>query len=191
MRAITDMFFRRQPHRIDIQHHIAPDFYVKAPGEIGVKAGISARINSIRFILVNAAWTQPYIADRVTISGLESQVRENSVRLIYRYWLRLRELKRLYLDIAASTYINSLWTLMGYARPSQLLLGTSCFWSPESIVSSNLAALSTYDGFDLRTLAAVEHEIALRLFPGFLGSDVTSGRPDAKTTTLGSDSLPI
>jgi hypothetical protein len=40
-------------------------------------------------------------------------------------------------------------------------------------------------------LAAVERENALWLFPGFLGSDATSGRPLSKTTTVGGDNLPI
>ncbi len=136
-------------------------------------AGVLERYSKIRFVLAHAGGTVPFVSFRIIAVSMSIDVLSIHVsilKILYDFLRRTRALKRMYYDTAASTDIYALRALAGHAKPSHLLFGTNYVWTSSSVIPLFIKELKEYDGFDGKTLASLERENALELFPRFARS---------------------
>ena len=109
------------------------------------------RYPDIHFIFPHAGGTVPYLTWRISMG-------ERGI---------IKQLKRLYYDIALSATPYALRSLQELAYPSHILFGSDYPFFPEPLLTPMLESMENYDGFDERTREAVGWTNALALFPRF------------------------
>lgn len=125
-----------------------------------IYSGTLERYPNFPMIVAHAGGTVPYLAGRLAIAAdLIPQLQEKAPQGAMAY------LKRLYYDTAISATAYALRSLQALVEPSQILFGTDYPYLPEHLIAGEVQGLQTDDGVDTQTLAAVQRENALRLFP--------------------------
>lgn len=133
-----------------------------------------ALYTDIKIILSHAGGIVSYWARRIALGQYEEANQITYDRGMYDFTLRNRDmedgikiLKRLYYDTMSPAGNGAFRTLQELVDPSHILLATDYVFLPKRLVSSKIAAVRRYDGFDSQTVAAIERENALELFPRF------------------------
>ena len=171
-----------------IHPHDLPDaeipYYIKGPLDAALDttravmsllyAGALERYTDIKIILSHAGGIVPYLARRIALGRYEEANQTAYDKGMYDFTLRNRDpedginiLKRLYYDTLSPAGNSAFRTLQELVDPSHILLATDYVFLPKRFVSSKIAAVRRYDGFDNQTVAAIERENALELFPRF------------------------
>ncbi|NVM53774.1 MAG: amidohydrolase [Candidatus Helarchaeota archaeon] len=112
------------------------------------------RYPDIRFIFPHAGGAVPFLTWRISMG-------ERGI---------IKQLKRLYYDIALSATPYALRSLQELADPSHILFGSDYPFLPEPLITTMAEGVETYDGFDAQTRMAIERDNALDLFPRFKSS---------------------
>ena len=136
-----------------------------------MQTGILERYPAIRYILPHGGGSVPYLAWRMATGRSNQGNGSICDRGLYDYPVNRNDLgagvallEQMYYDTSqqGSALLKAVQEL---ASPSHILFGTDLPFQSPIQVSLLTKALTDYDGFDSRTLAGVEREHALALFP--------------------------
>ena len=137
-------------------------------------SGALERYSDIKIILSHVGGMVPFLARRIALGCFEEARQTNYDRGMYDFNLkakdvevRIKILSRLYYDILSPAGNGAFRTLQELVDPSHILLSTDYAFLPSRFVSSKIAAFRRYKGFNKQTIAAIERDNALKLFPRF------------------------
>lgn len=105
----------------------------------------------IQFIFPHAGGTVPYLAYRISMG-------QKSV---------IKQLKRLYYDIALSATPYALSSLQTLVDSSHILFGSDFPFFPEPLFNEMITEYSNYEGLDAEMRKSIDRDNALSLFPRF------------------------
>jgi predicted TIM-barrel fold metal-dependent hydrolase len=146
-----------------------------------VVSGTLARHRGIRLVIAHAGGTVPYLRDRILDRApILERVRlapppgptELARMLDDGLADSRRRLERLFYDVTLSANDTVLNCLQELVPSTQVLFGTDYPFAQEIGVTSTLAGLDRYDGFDDRDRRAIASGTALGLFPRLAGASV-------------------
>lgn len=128
-----------------------------------IYSGTLERCPRIRFVLSHAGGVVPYLAWRLALLDRLPEFGERAPRGGLEY------MKGLYYDTAMSANRHALASLLELVGPDRILFGSDYPFMPEPVISRSIENLVTKAGFDRGSLAAIERENALGLFPRLRG----------------------
>lgn len=122
-------------------------------------SGAMERYPDLKFVLSHAGGTVPFVAGRLALFNklpkFDAKAPQGAITYI----------KRFYYDTALATAPTALLSLSKLIDPSHILYGSDIPFLPEALVGPAAKELGTFAGFDSATLAAIERDNALALFP--------------------------
>ena len=186
--AYDELFaeFNRRKMVVYIHPHDPPDAripeYLKGPLDAALDttravisllyAGFLERYPDVRIILSHTGGIVPYLARRIVLGRYEEANQTAYDKGMYDFTASNRDpeegirlLKRLYYDTLSPAGNGGFRTLQELVDPSHILLATDYVFLPKKFTAMKIAAVRRHKGFDDQTLAAIERENALELFP--------------------------
>ncbi len=124
-----------------------------------VRNGIRQHYPDIKFILSHAGGFVPYASHRMTLAITADTGRDP--------FQVLDELSSFYFDTALSSSPAALPSLLAFAKPGHITFGSDWPFAPSFVGKMFGDNLRSFPGIDAETLAAVERDTALALFPRF------------------------
>ena len=119
------------------------------------------RYSNIRYILAHAGGTIPFALNRLIAVGFD--VKTNLLKMLVGILRKTAAIKRMYFDTAAIDYF-SLQALLEIVKTSHILFGTNYFWSPESVIQTQLEILEENEKIDKKTLKAIVCSSSFKIF---------------------------
>lgn len=126
-----------------------------------IYSGTLERNPDMKIVLSHAGGTVPFLTNRLALGALDPKLRAQAPQGSLAY------LKRLYYDTAISANPYALNSLTELVDASHILFGSDTPYLPEPAVAGQIDGLAGYRGFSKETLAGVERDNALALFPRF------------------------
>lgn len=139
-----------------------PHDLTRALASLTESGGIE-RYGRIRYILAYGGGTIPFIASRVTVVGMD--VAGNFLKIMYRYFQRVRTMRSMIYDLTASTDPFAWRALYGHAKSDRIMMGSNYPWTSPTAFSNQVSALSSRQDLEQHEMEAIERENALKLFP--------------------------
>ncbi|MGJ4788110.1 amidohydrolase [Leptospira koniambonensis] len=137
-----------------------------------IYSGTLEKYPRIKWILAHAGGFLPYVVWRVSLGNLLPEISEKTPQGILTY------LRRFYFDTALSPSPFAMAALKELVEPDHILFGSDFPFAPEPLFVHQREELSLLKQFDTSTLAGIDRDHALKLFPNLsMKGEISGGAP--------------